>query len=199
MTVILVVIVVALAVGVVRGGTMANLAQLDLASWPLVFVALLVQAVGAFAATIGMPAASTWYVVGMVGSAALVTVFVARNRALPGMVLVALGFVLNALVVAANGAMPVSQEAADRIGLSTVGLYRNVDAKHELADSSTRLRPLADVIPVPLPGPLRWGSNVVSAGDVVLAAGIGVLVVNGMLAVRTRTAPRHVRAPREHA
>lgn len=199
MTVILVVILASLAIGVARGGTMTNLSQLDLDRWPLVFVALLVQALGAFAATIGLPAASTWYVLGMVASAALVTVFVARNRALPGMALIALGFVLNALVVTANGAMPVSQEAADRIGLSTVGLYRNVDAKHELADSSTRLRPLADVIPVPLPGPLARGSNVVSVGDVVLAAGIGVLVVNGMLAVRTRREPRHARVARSDA
>ena len=194
MTVILVVIVVACLAGVARGGTMTNLSQLDLRSWPLVFCALVVQAVGAFAATIGLPGAGVWYVLGMVGSAALVTLFVSRNRALPGMPLIALGFVLNALVVAANGAMPVDQAAADRVGISTVGLYQNVDAKHELADSSTRLRFLADVIPVPLPGPLARGSNVVSAGDVVLAAGIGVLVVNGMLAVRTRREPKHVRA-----
>lgn len=193
MTVILVVIVVSCLAGVLRGGTMTNLSQLDLRSWPLVFAALLIQALGAFAATIGLPAASTWYVVGMVGSATLITVFVGRNRDLPGMPLIALGFVLNALVVAANGAMPVDQAAADRVGISTIGLYQNVDAKHELADSSTRLRFLADVIPVPLPGPLARGSNVVSAGDVVLAAGIGVLVVNGMLAVRTRRDPKHVR------
>jgi hypothetical protein len=193
LTVILVVIVAALLVGVARGGTMANLAQLQLDRWPLVFLALLVQAAGSFAGLLGAPAPSLWYVLGMVGSAALITVFVARNRALPGMTLVALGFVLNALVVVANGAMPVDQDAADRVGISTIGLYQNVDAKHELADSSTRLRPLADVIPVPLPGPLARGGNVVSIGDVVLAAGIGVLVVNGMLAVRTRREPAHVR------
>lgn len=193
MTVILVVIAVACVVGVVRGGTMANLSQLELRSWPLVFVALLVQAAGAFAAPLGLPRASLLYVLGMVTSAVLITVFVARNRALPGMALIALGFVLNAVVVTANGAMPVDQAAADRVGISTIGLYRGVDAKHEIADDSTRLRPLADVIPVPLPPPLERGSNVVSIGDVVLAAGIGVLVVNGMLAVRTRREPKHVR------
>ncbi len=84
MTVILVVIVVSLVIGLARGGTMANLAELDLRSWPLVFVALLVQAFGSFAGPLGLPAASTWYVLGMVVSAALVTVFVARNRAAPG-------------------------------------------------------------------------------------------------------------------
>ena len=196
MTVILVVIVVSLVIGLARGGTLHNLAELHLAGWPLVFLALAVQAFGSFAGLLGVPGAAAFYVAGMVLSALLVTYFVVRNRRLPGMALIALGFLLNALVVAANGAMPVEQAAADRAGISTVGLYRNTDAKHELADEGTVLRPLADVIPVPLPRPLHRGSNVLSVGDVVLAAGIGVLVVNAML--RVRTAPRppaHLRRP----
>jgi len=176
------VIVVSCVVGTLRGGTMNNLSRLHLAGWPLVFVALAVQASGSFSGVRAL------YVTGMVVSSLLVTVFVVRNRLLPGMALVALGFLLNALVVAANGAMPVTQEAADRAGVSTVGLYRNTDAKHELADGDTLLLPLADVIAVPLPAPLERGSNVVSIGDVVLAAGIGVLVVNAML--RPHPAPR---------
>lgn len=195
MTVILLVIVAACVVGLARGGSMQNLAQLQLASWPLVFVAVAAQAAGAFAGAMGLAYASVLYVVGMLSSAALVVVFVARNRDLPGMPLIALGFLLNAIVVTANGAMPVSQEAADRVGISTVGLYRNADAKHELIDSGTRLEPLADIVPVPLPKPLARGSNVVSVGDVVLAAGIGVLVVNAMLGVRERHTPAHRRDP----
>ena len=182
MTVILMVIVVSCFAGLARGGTMHNLAQLHLAAWPVVFVALAVQAAGSFAGS------SLAYVTGMLASAALITLFVALNRSLPGMPMIALGFLLNAVVVSANGAMPVDQRAADRAGISTVGLYRNTDAKHELADGDTALRPLADVIAVPLPRPLHRGSNVVSVGDIVLAAGIGVLVVNGML--RARPAPR---------
>ncbi len=180
MTVILVVIAVACVIGLARGGSWQHLSQLDLRSWPLVFVAVLLQAVGAFAGS------SLLYVVGMVSSAALVVVFVARNAALPGIPLVGIGFLLNALVVVANGAMPVSQEAADRVGLSTAGLYEGSDAKHEIADERTRLEPLADIIPVPLPRPLHRASNVISVGDVVLAAGIGVLVTNGMLGTRRR-------------
>jgi hypothetical protein len=194
LTVILLVIVFACLAGVARGGSMHNLAQLELAAWPLVFVAVAAQAAGAFAGALGAAHAGTWYVLGMVASAALIVVFVARNRALPGMALVAAGFLLNALVVTLNGAMPVAQEAADRVGISTVGLYRHHDAKHELIDDQTVLSPLADVIPVPLPGPLERGSNVISVGDVVLAAGIGVLVVNAMVAVRRRHVPAHVRA-----
>jgi hypothetical protein len=195
LTVILLVIIAACVMGLLRGGSMHNLAQLQLASWPLVFVAVAAQAVGAFGGVLGLPHPSAFYVVGMLVSAVLVVVFVTRNRDLPGMPLIALGFLLNAIVVTANGAMPVSQEAADRVGISTVGLYRNADAKHELVDSGTVLEPLADVVPVPLPGPLSRGGNVVSIGDVVLAAGIGVLVVNAMLSVRERHAPAHRRDP----
>lgn len=193
MTVILLVIIAACLVGAARRGSMHNLAQLELVAWPLVFVAVAAQAAGAFAGSLGLAHAGTLYVAGMVVSAALVTVFVTRNRELPGMPLIAVGFVLNAVVVTVNGAMPVAQEAADRVGISTVGLYRHADAKHELVDDDTVLPGLADVIPVPLPGPLERGSNVVSVGDVVLAAGIGVLVVNAMLAVRRRHVPAHVR------
>ncbi len=194
MTVILVVILVACAIGAIRGGSVHNLAQLHLAGWPLVFVAVAAQAAGAFAATLGLGHAGTLYVLGMVSSALLVVVFVALNRSLRGMPLIALGFLLNALVVAANGAMPVDQAAADRVGINTVSLYRNTDAKHELVDSQTLLSPLADVIPVPLPGPLDFGNNVVSVGDIVLAAGIGVLLVNAMLSASPRRGPAHVRA-----
>jgi hypothetical protein len=193
-TVILVVIVLACLAGLARGGSVHNLAQLHLDAWPLVFVAVAVQGLGAFAGSLGLPHPGLLYVLGMVASAALVVVFVARNRALPGMALIALGFLLNALVVVANGAMPVDQDAADRVGISTVGLYRNADAKHELVDGGTLLSPLADVIPVPLPRPVDAGSNVVSVGDVVLAAGIGVLVSQAMLRVRPRREPGHVRA-----
>jgi hypothetical protein len=194
-TVILVVIVLACLAGLARGGTLHNLAELHLSAWPLVFVAVAVQAAGAFAGSLGVPHAGALYVLGMVGSAVLVVVFVVRNRSLRGMPLIALGFLLNALVVAANGAMPVDQAAADRVGISTVGLYRNSDAKHELVDDDTLLAPLADVIPVPLPKPIDAGSNVVSVGDVVLAAGIGVLVLHAMLRVRPRRGPAHVREP----
>lgn len=179
MTVVLLVVAGALLAGRLRGGTLTGLSHLHLPGWPLVFLALAAQAFGAFAGALGLGSARAYYVTGMILSALLVTVFVARNRGVPGMPLVALGFLMNALVVTANGAMPVSADAAARAGLPVAAVYAGVDAKHEPLDDRTRLRPLADVIPVPVP--TGRGSNVLSAGDVVLAAGIGVLVANGML------------------
>jgi hypothetical protein len=178
-TVVLLVLVGALVGGWLRGGSLYALSRLSLQWWPLVFLALGVQALGAFADPLGLPEPQVWYVIGMVSSALLISVFVVRNRALVGVPLIAAGFLLNAVVIAANGAMPVSEEAADRAGVGITALITGDDAKHELLTDDTRLHLLADVIPVPLP--TERGSNVLSFGDVVLAAGIGVLVLNGML------------------
>lgn len=180
MTVALLVIAGAIVTGYLRGGSIHGLARVSLPGWPLVVAALVVQALGAFAAVLGARSPHAWYVAGMVASAALVSVFVVRNRQLPGMPLVAVGFLLNATVVVANGAMPVSTEAAERAGITLSALHAGTDAKHELLDGDSRLTFLADVIPVPLPL-VPIGSNVLSAGDIVLAAGIGILVTNGML------------------
>lgn len=178
-TVVLLVVLVSVGIGYARGGSLTRLSQLQLPGWPLVFLALGVQALGSFAGTLGLAHPQPLYVTGLVLSALLITVFVIRNRHLRGMPLIAAGFLLNAVAVSANGAMPVSQWAADRADIDIAGLTRGSDAKHEIADRRTALRPLTDVIPAPLP--LPRGSNVISVGDVVLAAGIGVLVTNAMI------------------
>ncbi len=178
-TIVLLVVLASIGIGYARGGSLTRLSALDLPGWPLVFLALGVQALGAFAGVLGLAHPQTLFVTGLVLSALLITVFVVRNRHLRGMPLIAAGFLLNALAVSANGAMPVSQWAADRVGIDLSALTRGEDAKHEIADRRTTLRPITDVIPAPLP--LPRGSNIVSAGDVVLAAGIGVLVTNAMI------------------
>lgn len=177
MLLVLIVVLAALVVGRLAGGTPARLGALPLGSRRLVVLALAVQLVGA---VVGGPA----YGVGLAVSAALVVAFLSRNRGLRGTGLIALGLLANALVVGANGAMPVSAEAAGRAGTGTGALVAGTDPRHELSGSQTRLPWLADVVPVPLPRfPL-----VVSPGDVLVAAGAAQLVVAGML--RQRPVPR---------
>jgi len=174
---VLVVVLTALVVGRVAGGTLARLGALPLRSRRLVVLALAAQLLGA---VVGGPA----YGVGLAVSAALVVAWLSRNRGLRGTGLIALGLLANALVVGANGAMPVSADAAGRAGTGTGPLLAGTDPRHELAGPDTRLRWLADVVPVPLPRvPL-----VVSPGDVLVAAGAAQLVVVGML--RPRPVPR---------
>jgi hypothetical protein len=170
----------ALILGWSMGGTLERLGSLQLRSRRLVWVAVAVQAL---ATLVGGPL----YPIGLVVSAGLVGWFLRRNRGVRGTGLLALGLLSNALVVALNGAMPVSIEAAGQAGTTTQHILIGDDPRHELADGHTRLRALGDVIPVRTP----WRPEVVSPGDVLVAAGLGQLVLLGM---RTgRVPPRHAR------
>ncbi|TAL18256.1 MAG: hypothetical protein EPN99_11425 [Frankiales bacterium] len=179
MSLAVLVLAAALAIGWARGGSLDRLGGLPMRSRRLVVVALAGQLVGA---VVGGPV----YPVGLAASALLVAWFLVRNRGIRGTGLVALGLVANALVVVANGAMPVSAEAAGRAGVGIGDLLVGDDGRHELADRATRLRPLGDEIPVPLP--LR--PEVVSIGDVLVAAGLGQLVTLGMVAGTPQGRPR---------
>lgn len=164
-----VVLLCALVLGVLCGGRLSNLAHLRLRHGWLVVVALALQVAGA---VLGGPL----YPVGLAGSVVFLGWFLAANRGVRGTGLVALGLLGNAVVVGLNGAMPVSAHASGRAGVSTQELVAGTDPRHELADRSTRLRPLGDVIPVLLPG----RPEIVSPGDVLVAAGLGQLVFFGV-------------------
>ena len=184
--VILAVVVVLSAIGLgwLLGGRLGQLAGLTLRWTRLVPVALLAQLVGGL---ISGPA----YAVSLAGSVALLSAFLLRNRTVPGTSLIALGLLSNALVVGLNGAMPVAGIAAGRAGVTTQHLLTGVDRRHELADEHTRLELLSDVIPVPWP---RL-PEVVSPGDVLIAAGLGELVLLAMTGLGA--SPGRVR--RDHA
>jgi hypothetical protein len=89
--------------------------------------------------------------------------FALSNRHIPGLALVGVGIFLNALVIAVNGAMPVSPDAA-RAAASTQEVG---SIKHEPLTDDTRLAILADRVPIELSGQV-W-----SLGDLILVAGIG--------------------------
>ena len=169
MSLVLAALLVALAIGWSRGGSLERLGALRWRRRWLVVAALLAQLGGAL---VGGPA----YPVGLAAGAGLVLAFLVGNRGTRGTGLVGLGFALNALVVGANGAMPVSLEASARAGVTTQYLLTGEDPRHEVLDEATRLSPLADVVPVPLPRV----PQVVSPGDVLVTAGTAQLVVLGM-------------------
>lgn len=174
MSLVVAVLLVVLALGFALGGGLDRLGALPLRRPALVVTALLTQLGGAL---VGGP----FYVIGLGAAAVLVLRFLSLNRGIRGTGLVALGLLANALVVGANGAMPVSPDAAGRAGVTIQDLLTGADARHELSDGQTRLPWLGDVVPVPLP--LR--PEVISAGDVLIAAGLGQLVLLAMLGVGT--------------
>lgn len=96
------------------------------------------------------------------------------NRRQPGMAVLGTGLALNAVVIALNLGMPVSELAVRAVGSSSVA--HNIpagDFVHVLVSASTRAVWLADVIP--LPGP-SWLRSVASAGDCLLFVGVVVLL-----------------------
>lgn len=100
----------------------------------------------------------------------------ARNvkRRLP-LGLAALGVAANLLVIALNGAMPVSLAASSELGLRRVEARRVLvqDCLHEEITGGTRLPWMADVIAVPGPD---WLSAVISPGDLLLGGGLALWI-----------------------
>lgn len=178
MPLVLAVVVVAVAVGYALRGRLRGLAELDLRHLWLLGVGVVAQ-LGVFALPVDGPGAAVSPPL-LVASFVAVIGFLLANRHLPGMWLAAAGVALNAVVIAANGAMPVSPSAVAVVSDSPASFPVG---KHAPLDADTRLPWLADVIPVP---PLR---SIVSVGDVVLAAGVARLVVTQMVRARTRRTP----------
>lgn len=153
----------AVLVGWLGGGRLANLGAVSLRAPWLVVLSIVLQAAVAFAD----PRFAT---VLLVSSSIVLLAFLAANYLLPGVAVVALGTLCNAAVVAANGAMPVAREAV----LAVNRHPGEVSGRHRLLSPGDPLPWLADVVPLP------WLGTVVSAGDVVLAAGVGLLVASLM-------------------
>lgn len=183
----LLVILAAVGASWARGGRLHRISEGQLhASW-LLFTGLALQIlVDITAPRVSLP--DPVFLGGLLASQALVVAWIWHNRYRRGMPLVALGLVLNAVVIAANGAMPVSVEALRAAGLTEP---ESLTGKHVLAGAGTRLPLLADVIPV---RPLR---TVISAGDVVLAAGVIPLVHDLMTQERASLRRRRGHPPVE--
>ena len=98
--------------------------------------------------------------------------FVVLNFRFPGALLIGLGLLLNLCVILANGAMPVSLWAV-KVSGSHAATHLQNSVKHQVMGRGTRLGFLGDIIPLP---PL----GIVSVGDVVLGAGVFILVTRLM-------------------
>lgn len=148
----------------------------------LLVAALVVQLVAAVVA----PGSGAVRFAALLLTGALAGLFLYGNRRAAGTPLVAAGLLLNGLVIAVNAGMPVSLHAAARAGVERPDLRLESDALREPETSRTRLAALGDVIPVAVP----WRPEVVSPGDVLVAAGVGLLVLFGGAAQTPRRMER---------
>jgi hypothetical protein len=149
----------------VAGGDLRGLARIELRRPGAALAGLAVQVV----VTNVIPGADHTLLSALhVASYGLAGWFVAVNVALPGILPMAAGGALNLLAIVANGGvMPASAWAVARSGLDVGDGYANSAV---LADP--RLLALGDIIPVPV-GPL---ANVLSVGDLVVFAGLALLL-----------------------
>ena len=174
MSLLVVALVPGLVAGWAVGGRLGRLAELHLRAPGVIFAAAALQLALVFAPTGLRPA-------GLIVSSVLVGVWLVLNagRRTPLLAvavgLLALGWILNLAAMIPNRGMPVSGAAMASIGappetdVADGSLY-----KHVAADRHTTLPWLGDVIPV------RPLGAVVSAGDIVMAIGVALVLVGGM-------------------
>ncbi len=152
--------------GLAAGGRAAALGEVRLRWW------------GALAAGVALQlAAGPLHLGGRPGTLAVAAsylcllAFALANWSLAGMPVVVVGLALNAAVVVVNGGMPVRPEAVAAVGLDPDRLEAaDLGAKRHLEGPDDRLTFLGDVVP------LRPLGEVVSVGDVVLAAGVAAVL-----------------------
>jgi hypothetical protein len=180
-------LVVAVALGILigfaRGGSFRTFAKAELRAVPLVLAGVLLQVGSAFAEH----RTAHWVPLALVlASFACVFGFAALNFSLPGMTLIGIGAICNLIVISANGGMPVSLDALDRAGLGNPfeGRSGAVKGAHHALGPGAHLRFLADVIPISVT------ANVVSVGDIVIWAGLLLLVQQLMVGPRGRRRKR---------
>lgn len=166
-----IVIFLALAIAVLRGGRLVNLGDIELRAWWLLFIALGLQIGTSFLPDEDW---SEWAGVAMVlFSFVLLMALVLMNRSKQGMWIAGLGVLMNFVVISANGGMPVLAGAAEvASGFTVTDPDLSGTFKHVLLDENSRLTFFADVIPLRLLGI----GEVISLGDIFLALGLGVFL-----------------------
>jgi len=161
-------IILCLGLRIASGRSLGQLANLRLRGEGLLLTLLCLQAVlPALRLTEMLARAAFW---GWLSTFPILMGVSWINRRQPGMLILAAGLALNALVISLNGGMPVSEQAVLMLGSASVA--QNIaagDFVHVAVTAATRLVWLSDVIPIPGPAMVR---SVASAGDCLLFVGV---------------------------
>ena len=181
MTLVLLSLAAGVAIGYARGGSLAGLSRLPLRRNRLLLTALSLSVLAVLCGwfwepLLGVLSALSWLTVAF---------YAWVNRAVPGAALIAVGLAANGLVLLLNGAVPVSADAATRAGAEPIAVVG--PAGREPMGPDTLLPWLGKTVPVAFPP----RPEVVSPGDVALAAGLAVIAGLGM----TRTSGRREENP----
>lgn len=103
----------------------------------------------------------------------LILTFIFLNRKNRYIVIMGMGFMLNALAIFSNGGtMPVSTSALETIGFST---NVHTEGLYTLINANTNLSFLGDIIPIDF-----IGRFVVSVGDIISGIGLVLFIITSM-------------------
>jgi hypothetical protein len=162
-----------LVVGYATGGRLGNIQRARFRYVWLVAAALALQLI-AFS-PIGAHLDAGWVAALYLASYGGLLAFAAINLRSLGIAVTSLGVVCNALAIAANGGyMPARRAALAAAGMPYAG---DSALNSRLIDGGTRFAFLGDVFALPKGVPL---ANVFSVGDVLIAAGLALLIVLAM-------------------
>jgi hypothetical protein len=166
-----------IAAGYAFKGRLGRIGTIALSARALVFAALAIMVFGSF---VDLGAGPDRVLVAL-GYGLVAAFLVANVRRFSGalrfgLLALALGWSLNATVIMVNGGMPLSRAAYAASGQHEATLTPGTGGffKIVIADETTVMRPLGDVIPV------RAVGKVLSAGDLVLMLGLAVSIAAAM-------------------
>lgn len=166
-------LIAAVILGYILRGSLKNIDTSSIKGVYFVFTAFLIEFIVVLTIKNGLLVRGTLtYVINLI-MYVLLLAFIFINRKNKWIVIMGIGFFLNALPIFFNGgAMPVSLSA-----IKIVGITENVTAEglYVLIDKSTKLAFLGDVIPLKYPRPFA-----ISIGDIVGAIGLMLFVITEM-------------------
>lgn len=149
-----------------RGGRLSALVEIELRAIWAILAAIGLQVV---IITLAPGGSHALHSAGHVATYALAAWFVWANRRIPGILIVALGGALNLVAISANGGVMPAWAPALRIS----GIDQGAGYHNSAVVAHPHLQFLGDVIPIPGPWPI---GNVLSVGDLILFAGVLVLL-----------------------
>lgn len=169
-------VILGVIIGWLRKGKLKYLSRITLPGWPLILAAVLVQGTIWFDFTTSNSFLAALYPFLYILSFVLLVLFFFIQGGQPGFVIIGLGILLNTMVIAANeGMMPVD---STRLPSHVVEELASGEKSpfYTVIDDDTRLELLGDRIPVPYSS-----SQLLSIGDIVLAAGAVILIQHNMI------------------
>lgn len=170
------VIIISLLLGLVLKGSIKNFKDVDLNHLGLVFIGFATETILVLLIRNGIIINSYIVYILHFSMYIMLFIFIYFNRKFYEISLMGIGFFLNALAIFTNGGkMPVSSEAAIKVGMGNFISNIANEGLYKLVDNSTNLSFLCDIIPKPYPRPF-----IVSIGDIITAVGLFLLILKLM-------------------